>query len=109
MSELKATPGPWVARVSDGEWVVAHDRGDVLVASCGLAGVGYVTPEHDANLIAAAPELYEAARLFVEEYDAQEGDEGVAMMLAYNAALNAAKSALSKARGDLVNPSEVKS
>ena len=66
MSQLKATPGPWVARESDGQWVVARDRGDVLVASCGLAGAGYLTPAADAHLIAAAPDLLDAAELGLE-------------------------------------------
>jgi hypothetical protein len=59
--------------------------------------------EHLANarLIAAAPELYEAARLFVEEYDAGEDVNGVELMLSYNRALEAGKSALAKARGEV--------
>lgn len=60
------TPGPWEARVSDGQWVVVRDRGDVLVASCGLAGEGYVTPRADALLIAAAPALRAALEALVD-------------------------------------------
>jgi hypothetical protein len=91
------TPGPWTAeQYHDNEWQIDAARDAVATTAFCFA------PESTANarLIAAAPELYEAARLFVEEYDAADQDDGVAMMLAYNAALEAAKAALAKARGE---------
>ena len=56
---------------------------------------------HLANEAADTIEaLYEAARLFVEEYDSGDQDDGVALMLAYNRALEAAKAAIARARGE---------
>jgi hypothetical protein len=58
----KHTPGPWEARWSErGQyWFIDHEQG----------GEGYTLTklnceEADASLIAAAPELLEALRLFV--------------------------------------------
>jgi hypothetical protein len=61
--------------------------------------IGYIhTKMADARLIAAAPEMYAAVKLFVAYHDAQdEGD--VAMMLNYADAVEAAKTALAKAEG----------
>jgi hypothetical protein len=82
-----------------------HDEGGRRVAYIRPADRSMDRDEVKAytHLIAAAPELYEAARLFVEEYDAPEDDDGVAMMLSYNRALEAGKSALAKARGEQVS------
>jgi hypothetical protein len=58
--------------------------------------------EANAPLIAAAPDLFEAVRLFLE-YDAGDEEDGVALMLAYAKALDAAKAAFAKARGQQVS------
>jgi hypothetical protein len=93
--------GPWTAEFTDtpyaeiGEgWVVDGPDGSICTLDCPLD-----EREAAARLIAAAPELYEAARLFLE-YDAGDETDGVALMLAYNIALEAARVALAKARGE---------
>lgn len=54
MKEAKFTPGPWRLTRND-EWIVGRDDkiGEVLIASRGLQSTA------NANLIAAAPEMYE--------------------------------------------------
>jgi hypothetical protein len=62
--------------------------------------VGLYDDEQDkANAygMAAVPQLVEAALLLVQ-YDGEDQNDGVAMMLAYNRALEAAKAALKAAR-----------
>lgn len=89
------TPGPW--EVFDDGLILSPNGWEV--ASVPMYAETPVA-EWNAHLIAAAPELYEAVRLFVEEYDAGDQADGVAMMLAYNAALEAGQAALAKARGE---------
>lgn len=71
MEKFKGTPGPW--RVSDDNYTfqhVAHDFYHQISAGCGYLnereGMGFSLSGpmsiHDANLIAAAPELLEALR-----------------------------------------------
>jgi hypothetical protein len=87
------TPGPWEV---DGTHVYAPSgilsaRRKVCIVRDNL--------EANARLISAAPELYEALRLFVEEYDAVDDHTGVSLMIAYDNALMAGRAALAKARG----------
>lgn len=107
MSALKATPGPWEAvagngDAEDGIYSASYPDRPIAKTTSYWQGDGPRRTERkaNANLIASAPELYEAARLFVEEYDAGAQEDSVALMLAYNAALEAAKAALAKARGE---------
>lgn len=92
MSDTKFTQGPWVAKQDpDGrpdDWCIGIEDGKIdQVAVCG---------KNDAPLIAAAPELFEACRLFVE-YDNDSHDDGVSTMLAYEAARTAIRAAIQKA------------
>jgi hypothetical protein len=91
------TPGPWDA----GSRVVNSGGMDFTPIDAPEYAVAFVPVSKAANarLIAAAPELYEAVRLFLA-YDSEDADDGVQMMLAYNDALTAAKAAFAKARGE---------
>jgi hypothetical protein len=88
------TPGPWA--IGAYGRVITPD-GEVL-RTCGVATPGADSDEYRANtrLIAAAPDLLEACRLFLG-YNADEGDDGVAFMLAYERAVTAAMKAVAKA------------
>ena len=91
MSAPKFTPGPWVAvrwaetRALTGAVVVIRpeDKGHAPVADVRW-------PERDAHLIAAAPDLYAACEAM--DAAAKGGDWG--------AAVDAARAALAKARGE---------
>jgi hypothetical protein len=104
----KFTRGPWMVMPEEAEKLYIRVRGTRLGERFKIANAPFPIADEsekqealaNARLIAAAPDLFEAVRLFVEEYDAADQDEGVAMMLAYNAALEAAKAALAKARGE---------
>jgi hypothetical protein len=93
------TPGPWeVVTNRYGEHVlVATDTDEnIFLLDDTEAGHDHDVYTANARLIAAAPELYEAVRLFLA-YDASDDAEGVQMMLDYNTALTAAKAAFAKA------------
>ena len=81
--DTKFTPGPWAIVLAGddkgGRWHIDSDDGPLI---CSTAREG------DAKLIAAAPELYEVVRQFVE---GEEDDHAV---------MNRAQAALKKARGD---------
>ncbi|NLZ11107.1 MAG: hypothetical protein GX086_07235 [Alcaligenaceae bacterium] len=75
MTQLKNTPGPWVARpdsnsISSDDWCVGTNDKIDAVAVCG---------ERDASLIAAAPDLLEALQAVV---DAAGPDGGPAIGMA---------------------------
>jgi hypothetical protein len=57
--------------------------------------------EADKRLIAASPELLAACKLFIA-YDNNDATDGVAMMVAYNNAVTAARAAIAKAEGSKV-------
>lgn len=63
---MKYTKGPWVFGRSD-----HAERGFYINANSGH--LGYVQGEEDARLIAAAPDLLEAAKAFLAQNDA--GDD----------------------------------
>lgn len=65
----KHTPGPWIIFADQGSAVAvlpAMRPGEV----CSFEGSGLPNKEANARLIAAAPDLYEAARALVEAEDA---------------------------------------
>lgn len=96
------TPGPWAVNPKAATNVEAGGRG---VSACGgyfdntSDGAYAVENEANARLIAAAPDMAEALRLFIH-YDEATDDDGVQLMLNYADALSAAKAALAKARGE---------
>ena len=101
------TKGPWLATERSGyHEILASDPTCDWYGHANMHAVAYGDTEIDdregwanAHLIAAAPELYEAVRLFLH-YDSDEGENGVDMMLNYDNALTAARKAFSKAHGE---------
>jgi hypothetical protein len=99
MSELKATPGPWSKHDCfdpTGKRLTSRDivprGGHSLSGVVVLASV--FSNEHDARLIAAAPELYEAAHDFLEAWtDGQTRESAAHLAIKLGRALR-------KARGD---------
>ena len=94
MSETKFTPGPW--RIveeyifSIGDIISILDTSDNTILNCGVPYEGR-TPEnkHDMNLIAAAPDMYEALEAAILEYGKPGGPW-----------IDKAKAAIVKARGE---------
>lgn len=93
MSETKFTPGPWVARQGeDTNWwfVIEDSEGNEIGSGDG----GFEEPE--AQLMAAAPELYSLLDEAVNTIDRVSYHEDVALGQEW---VDEAKAALSKARG----------
>jgi len=65
MSETKFTPGPWWT-TRHGEWIAGRDPdvGEIIVAK--TEGLNW---EANACLIAAIPDIYDAAQAVVERWD----------------------------------------
>jgi hypothetical protein len=82
------TEGPW--RVQGGEVVSQHDPICSMPVLYRASKEARAVLEADANLIAAAPELYEALELIVEQREAFFTEH----------AWKAAEAALAKARGE---------
>lgn len=63
MTEQKRAPGPWSAKLLAGSWCVLSKSGHVI---CRIARLNAYAKKHEqhARLIAAAPELLEAAQEF---------------------------------------------
>lgn len=108
--ETKWTPGPWeVGGNATDEAVSADGReGECWIICdlglpCDLVGINpdnlsaRVLDERTANarLIAAAPEMAEALRLW-GKYDSGEDENGIDLMLNYNLALEATQAVLAK-------------
>lgn len=93
----KHTAAPWEI---DGNDIFAN--GELIACAYGLVDkesrdVEYTDETYaNAKLIAAAPELLEACRLF-EQYDSSDPESSVKMMLLYADAIAAAKAAIAKA------------
>lgn len=68
------TPGPWFlddAQPGDRFRYVMAGKGDAFGYICRISTNGNANPEADARLIAAAPELLEAAQLVLAWYEAE--------------------------------------
>ncbi len=100
MSQPKFTPGPWLVerRVTDGGQT-HHTIGVLRDEICGVFGthpsgrymcVSGCIDEHDAALIAAAPDMYEALR---DLYESGGPDDG-------GCVIQKGLAALKKARGE---------
>jgi hypothetical protein len=63
LSEAAHTPGPWE---KSGVWVMSATA-DVMVAKADYHEVPFAVAQENARLIAAAPELLEVVRGFVDE------------------------------------------
>jgi hypothetical protein len=101
MTDTQHTPGPWFATPGNYAVYVKDAYGDQGDLVCALYGAGATSYECAANarLIAAAPELLEACRLFVA-YDTDESGDDVALMLAYARARAEIRAAIAKATGE---------
>ena len=113
MSEPKWTPGPWNAIDCGTGWVVGPREADSddYIADVHLHthGISDESAEANANLIAAAPELYEALEFLLPwaEDGAEEGlhhhrntDEGRRRCKEALLKCNEARYALARARGE---------
>ena len=102
MSDTKFTPGPWV---------VTFRRDNTAYISMGGLASGQQhkqfdlmlyrsdgNDEDDAHLISAAPDMFAALELLIR-YDQNDDASGVQFMLDYANAIDAARAALAKARG----------
>lgn len=80
----KHTPGPWYALRGQRNISIRHKTGDKLLPMVNVASVRgyfptdcpYGSSEANARLIAAAPELLEAAKLVLEWYEAEDNHSG---------------------------------
>lgn len=118
MSELKATPGPWVPMLGEVYRIRASDGSVATVQHVHLTGR---RPDHEvvanANLIAASPALYEAlemqARAEVENANCPDCDgEGDWSHCArcselFGPAIDSRTAALAKARGESIHTREL--
>ena len=91
MSECKWTQGPWIKVTGKTYCAVRSDSG--VIADMRMAGGYYNT--FDADLIAAAPDLYEALDAAADALEKTANDA----LVGRNAAAGA-RAALSKARGE---------
>lgn len=73
MGEMKPTPGPWKVSQNVSRHVVGPTGG--VIASAELSCKQEIS-EANARLIAAAPELLEAAKLVLEWYEAEDNHSG---------------------------------
>lgn len=107
MSETKFTPGPWVTeRRTTKDGSSHHTIGVTRDAICGVFGthssgrymcVTGCIDEHDAALIAAAPDLYEALQRLI---DIQNGPPLIREAKEWQDAVDAGTAAIRKARGE---------
>lgn len=104
----KHTPGPWEARKNEWcEWNVhvpaRESRGLLYIIARDVGGDSsgsmYGTPEDNARLIAAAPELLDAAAAIDDNAEECEGPDGAAYMIDADL-LHALRDAIAKATGD---------
>ena len=117
MSEAKHTPGPWQTGRKGNECRIYADPDQHAIAKTygiGLNGIGVCEltgpmNQADARLIAAAPELLEALKLWLDIHDKPAGFIGkfgkslteaiAAQEVKVNAAAAAARAAIAKAEG----------
>jgi hypothetical protein len=101
------TPGPWLTErnnVHAGQIATVHhcignDWVEIWTDKWAETGMGENEQEANARLIAAAPELLEALKLFIA-YDEFDDSDGYAMMMAYADAIQAARVAIAKVTGE---------
>jgi hypothetical protein len=107
MIESRHTPGPWEWRGKSDTLHTLHNKGKYQYGKAVLSptyeydsGTSVEVSDHDANLIAASPDLYAACEWLVNLYhgvgkDGEEGSDEEFMD-----AIEAGKAALAKARGE---------
>lgn len=92
MSDTKFTPGPWCARFKRARYEITGTGGELMIQLHGAQN----NAEQNANLIAAAPDLYAALEAMLQQFDADECHNSAADI----EAILMAKAALAKARGE---------
>lgn len=119
MSEPRWTPGPWenswnrpdtednVSGTFGEEWGIRAADGKVVVGTVWYDGMHLLMRQEDGDLIAAAPDLYEALRLageVIDEAGAELGkhlrDSSHPLLASLAIALNLCNRVLDAARGD---------
>ncbi|PTL88833.1 hypothetical protein C6W88_15745 [Halomonas litopenaei] len=109
MSETKFTPGPWTVHHRMRDCVTFEGKfGTENLFLENREGYYACQSEHDAHLIAAAPELYEALEVFGRLADQLDGDNEVqrtpddewAKFRLLASDYRKARAALAKARGE---------
>ena len=68
MTETKHSPGKWTTLNQDGDIYIEAESRCAVVARI-FAGVGNAEDEANAKLIAAAPDLLEALRAMLKEFE----------------------------------------
>lgn len=102
MSDDMFTPGPWIAKKGAG-WFVSRPNARIALAVGMRPDTSLVTGENDhesesranANLIASAPDLYEALKSCLNFMENTESELGFNLESA-----DQARAALAKARGE---------
>lgn len=99
---MSHTPGPWF--INDKSVDCQKDKISIETKVMGddyfIAQVdSSISQEANARLIAAAPELLEACKAFIE-YDEGSYEDGVGMMIRYEHARRMINVAISKATGE---------
>ena len=102
LDQLGISPTPW--NVNDYNNIVTC-YGHTLAATIISDAYGHDRTEHDARLIAAAPELYEALRMYQEAFaeirkSAWFLDANFHEIMSLNKVMTAADAALAKAAGE---------
>ena len=105
--KTKHTPGPWRTKREGFSTVYVEARidGGLIqeVAACGPTDAGLEQQEANARLIAAAPELLEAAKLVLEWYEAEDNHSGTDFyqrMQMCRDSEDAVRAAIAKATGE---------
>lgn len=99
---MKTSKGPWIYDEESGLVLTKDTTGD-WTANQGPRGVTTVCSVEsldgisNGDLIAAAPEMRDALRIFIRYEQAMDGDDHIAGMLAYAEFQAAARAALAKA------------
>ena len=95
MSETKHTPGPWVVKSARSGFYV-ESQFDVIVDSLDVSGrYGAIDDEANARLIAAAPELLEAAINVAQWWDSDNKISPKA-----SGVIDRLRAAIAKAKGE---------
>ncbi|MCP1271259.1 hypothetical protein [Acetobacter cerevisiae] len=105
MGDPKFTPGPWVTYKDLPTDVVVSKNGDCSLATLDCGCGGKETMRANANLIAAAPDLYEAIVSLIDSAEylldfAKEQCEFMGDVDEEQGFINKGRAALAKARGE---------
>lgn len=96
MSNQSWTPGPWRYSEAHGDIIsMNHSPDDIVCDTAASDNPKYLVRGRDANLIATAPELYEAVELAIEWIEMHATDKPES-----NETLNVLITVAGKARGE---------